>query len=202
MRNTIVDVINLSWPTVVIVVMIVSIMRIAYIIRNDRKSFRLYEELFNLMFIVYLLVLFQLVTSQDLIGGGTNLTPFKEIFRYELMSTSFIKQVLGNIVLFIPLGYFMSYYCKIKGIVGITIVSLLSSVTIEIVQHFIGRSVDIDDVILNVIGGIIGFLLYKLLKSINEKLPNFMKKKWFYNLLSVIIILLVSLYLVNTLWGV
>ncbi|MBQ7790108.1 MAG: VanZ family protein [Bacilli bacterium] len=202
MRNAIVDVINMSWPTVVIVVVISSIMRLAYIIKNDRKSFRLYEELFNLMFIVYLLVLFQLVTSQDLIGGGTNLTPFKEIFRYELMSSAFIKQVLGNIVLFVPLGYFVSYYCKIKGIVGITIVSLLSSVTIEIVQHFIGRSVDIDDVILNVIGGIIGFLLYKLLKSINEKLPNFMKKKWFYNLLSVIIILLVSLYLVNTLWGV
>ena len=202
MRNAIVDVINMSWPTVVIVVVISAIMRLAYIIKNDRKSFRLYEELFNLMFIVYLLVLFQLVTSQDLIGGGTNLTPFKEIFRYELMSSAFIKQVLGNIVLFVPLGYFVSYYCKIKGIVGITIVSLLSSVTIEIVQHFIGRSVDIDDVILNVIGGIIGFLLYKLLKSINEKLPNFMKKKWFYNLLSVIIILLVSLYLVNTLWGV
>lgn len=202
MRNAIVDVINMSWPTVVIVVVISSIMRLAYIIKNDRKSFRLYEELFNLMFIVYLLVLFQLVTSQDLIGGGTNLTPFKEIFRYELMSSAFIKQVLGNIVLFVPLGYFVSYYCKIKGIVGITIISLLSSVTIEIVQHFIGRSVDIDDVILNVIGGIIGFLLYKLLKSINEKLPNFMKKKWFYNLLSVIIILLVSLYLVNTLWGV
>lgn len=202
MRNAIVDVINMSWPTVVIVVVISSIMRLAYIIKNDRKSFRLYEELFNLMFIVYLLVLFQLVTSQDLIGGGTNLTPFKEIFRYELMSSAFIKQVLGNIVLFVPLGYFVSYYCKIKGIVGITIVSLLSSVTIEIVQHFIGRSVDIDDVILNVIGGIIGFLLYKLLKSINEKLPNFMKKKWFYNLLSVIIILLVSLYLVNTLWGI
>lgn len=202
MRNAIVDVINMSWPTVVIVVVISSIMRLAYIIKNDRKSFRLYEELFNLMFIVYLLVLFQLVTSQDLIGGGTNLTPFKEIFRYELMSSAFIKQVLGNIVLFVPLGYFVSYYCKIKGIVGITIVSLLSSVTIEIVQYFIGRSVDIDDVILNVIGGIIGFLLYKLLKSINEKLPNFMKKKWFYNLLSVIIILLVSLYLVNTLWGV
>lgn len=202
MRNAIVDVINMSWPTVVIVVVISSIMRLTYIIKNDRKSFRLYEELFNLMFIVYLLVLFQLVTSQDLIGGGTNLTPFKEIFRYELMSSAFIKQVLGNIVLFVPLGYFVSYYCKIKGIVGITIVSLLSSVTIEIVQHFIGRSVDIDDVILNVIGGIIGFLLYKLFKSINEKLPNFMKKKWFYNLLSVIIILLVSLYLVNTLWGV
>ncbi len=202
MRNTIVDVINLSWPTVVIVVMIVSIMRIAYIIRNDRKSFRLYEELFNLMFIVYLLVLFQLVTSQDLAYGGTNLVPFKEILRYDLFSAAFIKQVLGNILLFAPLGYFATYYCKLKGVVSITIISMLSSVTIEIVQHFIGRSVDIDDVILNVFGGILGFLVYKLLSAIESKLPKAFRKKWFYNLLSIIIIILVGLYLTKTLWGI
>lgn len=202
MRNTIVDVINLSWPTVVIVVMIVSIMRIAYIIRNDRKSFRLYEELFNLIFIVYLLVLFQLVTSQDLAYGGTNLVPFKEILRYDLFSAAFIKQVLGNILLFVPLGYFATYYCKLKGVVSITIISMLSSVTIEIVQHFIGRSVDIDDVILNVFGGILGFLIYKLLSAIESKLPKAFRKKWFYNLLSIIIIILVGLYLTKTLWGI
>ena len=82
-------------------------MRVAYIIRNDRKTFRLYEELFNLVFIVYLLVLFELVTSQDLIGGGTNLIPFKEILRYDIMSMAFLKQVVGNILLFVPLGYFV-----------------------------------------------------------------------------------------------
>ena len=202
MRNTIVDVINMSWPTVVIVVMIVSIMRITYIIKNDRKSFRLYEELFNLMFIVYLLVLFQLVTSQDMAYGGTNLVPFKEIMRYDLFSTSFIKQVLGNVLLFVPLGYFATHYCKLKGVVSITIISLLSSATIEIVQHFIGRSVDIDDVILNVFGGIVGFLFYRLLSKIESKLPKVFRKKWFYNLLSVIIIILVIIYLMNTIWGI
>ena len=202
MRNTIVDVINLSWPTVVIVVMIVSIMRVAYIIRSDRKSFRLYEELFNLMFIVYLLVLFQLVATQDLAYGGTNLTPFKEILRYDLFSAAFIKQVLGNILLFVPLGYFATHYCKLKGVVSITIISMLSSVTIEIVQHFIGRSVDIDDVILNVVGGIVGFLIYRLFSSIESKLPKVLRKKWFYNLLSIIIIILVGVYLTKTLWGI
>ena len=202
MRNTIVDVINMSWPTVVIVVMIVSIMRITYIIKNDRKCFRLYEELFNLLFIIYLLVLFQLVTSQDMIGGGTNLVPFKEIFRYKVFSSSFNKQVLGNIILFVPLGYFVTHYCKLKGVVSITIISMLSSATIEIVQHFIGRSVDIDDVILNVVGGIIGFLVYRFLSVIESKLPKIFRKKCFYNLLSVIIIILVGLYLTNTLWGI
>ena len=202
MRNAIVDVINISWPTIVIVVTIISIMRITYIIKHDRKTFRLYQEILKLLFIVYLLVLFQLVTNQDLIGGGTNLVPFKEIFRYEITSESFLKQVVGNILLFVPLGYFVTYYCNIKSIVGITIISLLSSTTIEIVQRFIGRSVDIDDVILNVFGGIIGYLLFKGLNKLEQKLPRGLRKKWFYNLLSMIIIVLISMYLTKTLWGI
>ena len=202
MRNAIVDVINLSWPTVVIVVSIVIIMRIAYIIRSDRKNFRLYEELFNLTFIVYLLVLFELVTSQDLVGGGTNLIPFKEILRYDLTSIAFLKQVIGNILLFVPLGYFVSHYCKLRSVIGITIVSLLSSATIEITQHFIGRSVDIDDVILNVLGGIVGYLLYKITRNIEEKLPRIFRKKWFYNLISILLVILICVYLVNTLGGI
>ena len=202
MRNAIVDVINISWPTIVIVVTIISIMRITYIIKHDRKTFRLYQEILKLLFIVYLLVLFQLVTNQDLIGGGTNLVPFKEIFRYEITSEAFLKQVVGNILLFVPLGYFVTYYCNIKSIVGITIISLLSSTTIEIVQRFIGRSVDIDDVILNVFGGIIGYLLFKGLNKLEQKLPRGLRKKWFYNLLSMIIIVLISMYLTKTLWGI
>lgn len=202
MRNAIVDVINLSWPTVVIVVSIVIIMRIAYIIRSDRKNFCLYEELFNLTFIVYLLVLFELVTSQDLVGGGTNLIPFKEILRYDITSIAFLKQVIGNILLFVPLGYFVSHYCKLRSVIGITIVSLLSSATIEITQHFIGRSVDIDDVILNVLGGIVGYLLYKITRNIEEKLPRIFRKKWFYNLISILLVILICVYLVNTLGGI
>lgn len=202
MRNAIVDVINLSWPTVVIVVTIVTIMRIAYIIRSDRKTFCLYEEIFNLIFIVYLLVLFELVTSQDLLGGGTNLIPFKEILRYNITSPLFQKQVIGNILLFVPLGYFVSHYCKIRGIVGITIVALLSSATIEITQHFIGRSVDVDDVILNVVGGIIGYLLYKFMKKIEDKLPKIFRKKWFYNLISVLAVILIVVYLTNLFGGI
>ena len=113
-----------------------------------------------------------------------------------------IKQVIGNILLFVPLGYFVSHYCKLRSVIGITIVSLLSSATIEITQHFIGRSVDIDDVILNVLGGIVGYLLYKITKNIEEKLPRIFRKKWFYNLISILLMILICVYLVNTLGGI
>ena len=159
-RSTIREAIMVSWPTLVIVLSIVVILRIAYIIKSDRK-FVIHEELFDLIFITYVLVLFNLVASQDIAGGGTNLMPFREILRYEIGSTSFYKQVVGNVLLFVPLGYFSTKYCNIKGLGGISIIILLCSTIIESVQHFIGRSFDIDDIILNLVGGIIGFLIYK-----------------------------------------
>ena len=140
-------------------------------------------------------MLFQLVTSQDLPGGGTNLMPFREIMRYPVGSNSFYKQVVGNIVLFIPLGYFATSYANIKGLGTITLVSLLSSLTIESVQHYIGRSFDIDDIILNIVGGIIGFLLYTALNAIRNNMPKFLRRDWFLNVISVIILILIGLYI-------
>ena len=194
MKAAIIDSIKLFWPTVVVVIVITLIMRITMIIKSERKSFCLHEELYHLAFIVYLMILFQLVTSQDISGGGTNLMPFREIFRYEFGSTGFYKQVVGNILIFVPLGYFMSSDCHLKSLLPVIVTCGLSSLCIEIVQHFIGRSFDIDDIILNIIGGIVGFLLYIALNAIKNHLPKFMRQDWFYNLISVILIILCAIY--------
>lgn len=194
MESAIRSVIKMSWPTLAIVMTIVIILRVTYIMTSDKRKFCLYEEIFELLFLAYLVLLFQLVTSQDLPGGGTNLMPFKEILRYEVGSKAFYKQVFGNILLFIPLGYFATSYCKIKGLGTITLVSLLSSLTIEVTQHYIGRTFDIDDIILNVVGGIVGFLLYTALNAIRNHMPKFLQRDWFFNLLSIIVLIVLGLY--------
>ncbi len=194
MDTAIRSVIKMSWPTLVIVMTIVVILRVTYIMTSEKRKFCLYEEIFELLFLAYLVLLFQLVTSQDLPGGGTNLMPFREILRYEVGSRAFYKQVFGNILLFIPLGYFATSYCKIKGLGTITLVSLLSSLTIEVTQHYIGRTFDIDDIILNVVGGIVGFLLYTALNAIRNHMPKFLQRDWFFNLLSIIVLIVLGLY--------
>ncbi len=199
MRKAIIDIIDMSWPTIVIVVCILTIMRLAMLFKGERKKFVFHEEIFNLIFIIYLMVLFRLVTSQDLPGGGTNFTPFREILRYDYGTSGFYKQVFGNILLFIPLGYFMTKYCNIKRFGGIFLTSFLSSLSIEVVQHFIGRSFDIDDVILNVVGGVLGFLIYIALEAIANHLPNFMRKDWFYDLLTLILVTLGVIFLIKIL---
>ena len=194
MESAIRSVIKMSWPTLVIVLTIVVILRVTYIMTSDKRKFCLYEEIFELLFLAYLVLLFQLVTSQDLPGGGTNLMPFREILRYDVGTKAFYKQVFGNILLFIPLGYFATSYCKIKGLGTITLVSLLSSITIEVTQHYIGRTFDIDDIILNVVGGIVGFLLYTALNAIRNHMPKFLQRDWFFNLLSIIVLIVLGLY--------
>ena len=192
------EVIEMSWPTLIVLLSIFIIMRVTTYVLGEDKHLVLHEELFNLLFMTYLLVLFRLVTSQDISAlHSTNLVPFREILRYEVGTSGFNKQVIGNILLFIPFGYFISNYCKIKGLGTITIVSFLTSLVIETVQHFIGRSFDVDDIILNVVGGIIGFLLYVALKAIRNHLPKFLRKDWFLNLVSLIVIVLLVLYIVK-----
>lgn len=197
MEETIKSVVEMTWPTLVIFSSVVIILRVAYLIRNERKTFKLYEELFKLFFLIYLLVLFQLVTTQDLLGGEANLMPFREILRYEVGSELFFKQVVGNIILFIPLGFFATSYCRIKRFPSIIIISGLSSLIIETVQHFIGRTFDVDDIILNIVGGIIGFILYFVLNTIKNKLPKFMRKDSIYNTIGLLIFVSAILYIIR-----
>ena len=127
--------------------------------------------------------------------NGTNLVPFREMFRYPVGSENFNRQVIGNILLFMPFGFFATYYTKIKKISSISFMSILVSLTIEVVQKYIGRSFDVDDIILNVVGGILGFLVYIGLDAIRKKLPNIFQKDGFYNFLSILLVIIICLYL-------
>lgn len=197
-KETFFELLSAVWPTLTIFLVVIIIMRYFYI-RNNKKKFILHEELILLLFITYILLLFELVTSRDVYISGTNLVPFREIFRYPIGSTNFYRQVIGNIVLFIPFGFFASYYTKVSKFSSISLITLLVSLTIEVVQKFIGRSFDVDDIILNLLGGIIGFLIYVALDAVNKRLPKFLQKDGFYNFLSIVLVILLALYLTGIL---
>ena len=187
--RTIQSVIDMTWPMVIISVVVLVSLRIAYLIKN-RKHLTLYKELLMLSFIIYILCLFQVVTFQDdVTWSSNNFVPFREIFRYNFGSRLFLKNVLGNVILFLPFGLFASYYLDIKKPYLTFILTLIASVSIEVVQMVIGRVFDIDDIILNVIGGTIVFYIYSLISRIWNKLPNFMKSEVFLDIVAVIILL-------------
>lgn len=91
------------------------------------------------------------------------------------MMRFWIENVLGNIVMFLPLGVFLPLlYDKFKSIKKIVIFAMLMSLSIETIQFFVRyigefRSSDIDDVILNTIGAFIGIVIFKKITAIKIK---------------------------------
>lgn len=189
--------VNNMWPMLTIFLVIIATVRITSLKVNNEK-FVFYKEFTNLLFIIYILLLYELLTRSELnTVSGYNLVPFTEIFRYEIGSTSFYLNVIGNIIIFIPFGYFISTYIKPSKILPILIVSVISSTTVEFVQLCIGRSFDVDDILLNALGSLIGFLSYVALNAIKKYLPGIFGKDIIYNVLCFIILILMVLYLLG-----
>ena len=196
LRNMMIDVLRDTWPILVICSIIFVSMRIVYLVKSD-KNIYFHIELLTYLFGIYIMCLFTVVTYQDVESYGNNFTPFKEMFRYTLGSNLFIKNVIGNMVMFMPYGFFTGYFLKINKVSVVLLLSMLVSTSIEIIQGYIGRVFDIDDIILNVIGSIIGFLIYKLFNKIKDRLPKILRNTIFYSIIILILIVLFILYLMK-----
>lgn len=103
--------------------------------------------------------------------GTVNLTPLRESIRLFLfylknsMWTALLVNFLGNIVMFIPIGLFAGLLldrpCWWKG----TLCAFALSLFIEISQLIVCRGTDVDDLILNALGGLMGHWLFLLLRK-------------------------------------
>lgn len=195
-RRSLLEILGQVWPTILISSVIAVSMRLVYLIKNKQKIV-FYKELLSLIFIIYVLCLFYVVTFQDVGWSSSNFIPFKEMFRYNFGSNLFIKNVLGNIIMFVPYGFFVSYYLDLKKPLSAFFLILLVSASIETTQLLIGRVFDIDDIILNIIGGMLGFGIYKLLNVINSHLPAVLKNPIVYNIIIVLCSILMAMYMFN-----
>lgn len=96
-------------------------------------------------------------------GEGINLVPFRTIAGFcRLFSTDvFLVNIVGNVVMFMPWGFGLTLLWKRKQkLPSIVLHGLGLPVFIETCQFFIGRSVDVDDLILNFAGNCLGAALY------------------------------------------
>lgn len=96
-----------------------------------------------------------------------NLEPFNILKDYQI----FNRQILGNFIMLFPLGLYLPLlYPKINNLKVALLRLFLIALSIELIQFFFtyvvsyqqggyGRSVDIDDVILNFLGSCIGFIV-------------------------------------------
>lgn len=104
--------------------------------------------------------------------GGVNLIPLVEsfrLFRFYLdkgMWNAILINFPGNIVMFLPVGFFagllMDKPCWWKG----TFCAFALSLFIEVSQLFVARGTDVDDLILNTLGGLAGYGLFLLARRL------------------------------------
>ncbi len=191
-KGIIKDVFPSIWPLVLFVSVVLITLRVFYIFKGSRKVV-IYKEILGLVFVIYILCLYHVLTYQNTGYAGVNFTPFKEMFRYAFGSQKFIKNIIGNIVLFIPFGFFTSYYLNQKKVLVPTFITLVVSLCAEAIQYHIGRVFDVDDIILNVFGGFLGYLIFIGFSAIRSKLPKFMRSDGFLNFLVVLIVVIIVL---------
>ena len=105
-------------------------------------------------------------------GYMINLVPLRTIRGFFSIhgSDSYYVNIIGNIVMFIPLGFGLPLLWKrMHNFFRFNLTIMLVPVAIEFVQLFIWRSVDVDDVLLNFIGGAIGGVICAIVRLISRK---------------------------------
>lgn len=107
-----------------------------------------------------------------------NLLPFVYMFDYPNIYGMFVN-VVGNIVMFIPLGMvWPSVYKELDKPWKVILAGFGITLSIEILQlPFYGRISDIDDLILNLLGFVIGYWMYNTTKIVFKHLHTTIQHK-------------------------
>ncbi|WP_211234307.1 VanZ family protein [Paenibacillus taiwanensis] len=133
-----------------------------------------------LVFILYVLystylLFFGFYRSYGLSEGyyPVNLVPFTTIMEYVVHIADYpvyvwFNNLVGNILLFVPLGALLPLLvrsCRRWG--RMMLISFLMTLFIEVMQYMLlVGTLDVDDMLLNVCGGMIGYGCYKLVRML------------------------------------
>ena len=98
-----------------------------------------------------------------------NLVPIKRNFRYLFKAKAnhegynYFLNLLGNIGLFIPFSIILILVFRIKNGVVVMLSAFLFSLCIELIQYVFHLGVaDVDDILLNTLGALIGLVICRL----------------------------------------
>ena len=99
-----------------------------------------------------------------------NLVPFVNLMDYEIKREMLVN-IIGNFAMFIPTGIMTPLiYKNINSLKKVVLTGFLISLIIEIIQlPFAVRASDVDDLILNTLGCLLGYGILTLVRAITRK---------------------------------
>ena len=100
----------------------------------------------------------------------SNLVPLLNISNYEDKAESVVN-IVGNLILFVPTGIILPIvYRQTDSLKNVTLAGFCMSLGIELIQLvFPNSTTDIDDLILNTLGTVVGYGIYRLFRRIGRK---------------------------------
>lgn len=136
------------------------------------------KNIIKILFIIYCIFLIYILFISKKCRNNlrmVNLEPFATLNRYiRALQKGYIEPEIAylnigaNLILFAPMGFFMSVLFKLK-IISFSIINLIIITLIELIQYITSTgSADVDDVILNLLGAIITYFLMQN-KFVKEK---------------------------------
>ena len=152
------------------------------------QSKRKYTKAVRLLFYLYIILLSYFLFFSERYGMQeyrSNLVLFKEIKRFiryrELLGIgSFVINILGNVFAFAPFGFMLPLLNKkYRHFFYVAFLSFIFSLVVETVQLATKVGIfDVDDILLNSIGGIVGYLLFAICNFMAHRLHrgNYKKK--------------------------
>ncbi len=127
--------------------------------------------IFDMLFVMYISALYQITVIRNF-GDFFNLAdnhyslssivyiPFATISNSAMLGVwPLVYHLVGNMVWFIPFGVYIAYLKK--GILHIVVGSVALSLSIEVLQFVFNTGIsDIDDVIANLLGAVLGYAFF------------------------------------------
>lgn len=99
---------------------------------------------------------------------SANFMPTKTISRFLFVSKNFrvsAENLLGNIAIFVPLGFLLPIILrrKVHTLKSVVITSFFVSLAMETSQLVFNLGIfDVDDIMLNMLGAVIGYIIYRI----------------------------------------
>lgn len=168
---------SITQTFILVIIQMIGLVGYAYDARNVVKNKRrMFYILHSIAFIIYLINLtYQLFLNPSLRHvnalSHVNIIPLKTIFlyynaytRHTLPIKNIILNMIGNVMLFMPFGYFMYVLFKpMRSFLPYLFFFLLVIIGVEVIQYIwkVG-SADIDDIILNMSGILVLYIVLKI----------------------------------------
>lgn len=139
----------------------------------NNKNARTMRIIGKILFVFYVIFIIYFLIFSDWYGRTGemndyryNLELFREIkrfwdYRHQVGMTAMIMNLFGNVLIFMPFGFFLPMASRFRSVFATVFWSFILSLAVEMFQ-FITKvgCFDVDDLLLNTVGGIIGHIIF------------------------------------------